>query len=96
MTIIRYVKEIVDERASLIIEGILNSILDEKPTEEYSISLSVDEIFNRYQSTKYPLDRNQLDIYIKYLVNDYQILSPVYYLFIYRLVKKVMVFHYIV
>lgn len=96
MTIIRYVKEIVDERASLIIEGILNSILDEKPTEEYSISLSVDEIFNRYQSTKYPLDRNQLDIYIKYLVNDYQILSPVYNLFIYRLVKKVMVFHYIV
>lgn len=82
MTIIRYVKEIVDERASLIIEGILNSILDEKPTEEYSISLSVDEIYNRYQSTKYPLDRNQLDIYIKYLVNDYQILSPVYYLFI--------------
>lgn len=82
MTIIRYVKEIVDERASLIIEGILNSILDEKPIEEYSISLSVDEIYNRYQSTKYPLDRNQLDIYIKYLVNDYQILSPVNYLFI--------------
>lgn len=45
MTIIRYIKDTIDERGVGIVEGILNVISnDENPKDKYSLSLTLDDV----------------------------------------------------